>query len=972
MMFSALTVPLVGRQRELHTIAAALRDRALHDTNLITLVGDAGIGKTRILAETARLAEQAGRRVLWSQIIEDPATPPYFGWTQLLRGCVQPLRDGDRPGGRPERGFRDLASILPELRHSRDEPGSANVVDGITAQFRLHDSVSRFLIELGREQPLVILFDNLHLADASSLRLLEHFCQQINTVPVLVIAAYRGGDVDEAHALHASIGRLSRRTGFTELPLDGLTRDESAVLLHAYLDEAPSSQLVDQVFEQSDGNPLFVSEIGRVLSRRADGPSTGSAQRFQVPLTLREVINARFRSLPATTLELLTIASVLGRDFDVVAVSALSDRETTTALGVLGPALSTGIVIELSNRSFRFHHATFREVLYSRLAVDRRIELHLKAAEFLESRPAGDDDALLSRIAHHYSEAAQPASADKAVTACCRAAEQAFANRAYREAAALYDRALQAFQLNTAPDAELRFHILFELGRSQFYAAQYATASNTMLRAAIHACRHRWWHRYAKATLEFQDIIRWIGVGHVAAVSLHEQAIAHIEGDASLTARLTASLAHAHHQRGQRDEAERKLHESIAMARRSGDASALLFCLRLAQFILIDWERADRQLDVHREAVELATEMGDLDLVLDIKALTMLPLAKLGEVAAIERLLAELETLAAGLRHPHISNMLVGYRTALAILRGDWSSAIRSAHEGVRQVSLQGVVGLEGRLGFQMFAIYKARGELDQVGAFLERILASTDNANLWLPGLILLHCELGQFDLARAALERLGPITGLPRDDLQIISLVYLAEACRQLQDRARIAELYDCLYPIRERTAELPVAVMLGAISGYLAVLAVALHRPQQARELFDHALEFNRRIGAAPELARCCVEYAAFLSRSKCDADRRRVRRLIAEATPVARRLELKPVLSRIEALHSLGGLDQLTRREIDILVRIAAGASNKKIAADLDISHSTVATHVRNILSKTGATNRTEAVRFARRAGVLSAP
>jgi DNA-binding CsgD family transcriptional regulator len=387
---------------------------------------------------------------------------------------------------------------------------------------------------------------------------------------------------------------------------------------------------------------------------------------------------------------------------------------------------------------------------------------------------------------------------------------------------------------------------------------------------------------------------------------------------------------------------------------------------------LIDWETADTQLVFHSEAVALAIEVGDPDLVVDTKSMILASLAKLGEITEIEVLLGELEALAAGLRRPHISNVLIGYRTALAILRGDWQNAIRHAHESVRQASLQGVVGLEGRLGFQMFAIYKARGELGRVGASLQRILTSGDNSKLWLPGLILLHCELGQYDQARAALERLGPISALPQDDLQIISLVYLAEACRQLQDRCRIAEIYDRLYPNRERMVNLPVAVMLGAISGYLAILAAVLHKPQQARELFEHAMEFNRRIGAAPELARCCVEYAAFLTRSEYDADRRRVRSLLAEATPIAKSLELRPVLAGIDDLQSLSGPDQLTRREIDILTRIAAGASNKKIAADLGISHSTVATHVRSILAKSGATNRTEAVRFARRAGLLSAP
>ncbi len=962
-----MSSPFIGRAQDLEAVRGTLPGSASAQGHIVAVSGGPGIGKTRFLAEIGRMAEARGLGVLWSQAIEDPAVPPYFAWLLLLRGALQRCSD-EALAADAGSGAADLADLVPELRDRLKLPDAPVAPDPAVSRLQLFDAVTRFLLAAAQRQPLVLLFDNLHLADRSSIEMLEYYCHHITGSSVTVICAYRDEEQDEA--LQAALIRLSRSAGFVRIALPGLTRDEVAMLLQARAGRPAAAAVVDAVFEQSDGNPLFVSEVGDELARRAQTAAFhGVGARFKVPDSLHTVITTRLASLPGATCRLLGTAAVLGRDFDIEALAALENTTAGEVLRSLEPAEAAGIVEALGTGRLRFRHALFREVPYAGHGSGRRTELHRRAAEHIERRFADDLENQLPQLAWHCFQAAPAGLAAKAVDYCTRAGDGAAAHRAFREAASLYEQALKAAALCAEPDREKEFTLFMALGQAQVRAGQLIAGSETLMKAAVLAHHRKWWLRLAEAIIAFHRVRVLTNVRHIASSPLLQSAIEHAApASEELRARLHAALVIERHLSGQGEESIALFREGIALARRCADPVVLVQCLQGLTY-LVEVPPPERAA-ILREAIELARGTARPEVLLDAMVYLPYVLCEMGEIDEVRQLLPELGELVRKQRHPHYRNVSLGYETALAILEGNWGEAMRKALESVRQAPLQGVVGLEGRFGLQMFAIQRARGALGEVAPLAGRLIGDLGDSKVWRPGQVLLLCELGQLQQARAALARLRSVDSLPKDDMYLLSLVYLAEACVRLQDRARCRELFERLLPSRGWNVSLGAALMLGAASGFLAPLAVVLGRYAEARKLFEEALVMNARMGARPALARNCVDYAGLLQRTGREADKAHARQLLGQARSIAEALELKPVQAMIEVLEQDAAGGFLTARELDVLRLVAGGASNKKISRELHISHSTVTTHVRNILRKIGASNRTEAAEYARRSGLLT--
>jgi DNA-binding CsgD family transcriptional regulator len=965
--------PFVGRAAELDALGRSMSGARSGTGRIIAVAGDAGVGKSRLLAEVAAAASARGHRVLWSQMLEEPGARPYFPWLLALRSCFQQSDDADliREIGS---GGSDLADIVPELRDRLAFDRNPRSPDGRAARYRLFDSVARYLLAVASDRALVLLLDNLHSADRSSLSLLEYFCQQIANSPILVVVAYRDSELGRGHPLRTTLNTLSRTAGFQPMSLAGLSCEEIAQLLHTHAGYSLPPPFVDAVYKKSDGNPLFVTEVGRLLMRLApDVQMTGAGFPFKVPDTLREVIVARLEALPDATCELLGLAAVLGREFELRVLAELARIRVERAARILQFAESAGIIRLCGLGRYMFNHALFREALYAEHSTVARVKLHRRAGEQIEIRHVDDLESHISELAYHFFEAAQVGGSAKAVQYCRRAGDAAMSQRAYGDAVSLFDRALQAAEVESRPAPDQRFDLLRALGQAQYQAGQLNAATQTLLKAAIVAYRKRWWERLADTLFLFQLVCQQSGYRHVASIPLHEAVLENFgDTDEGLRARVLASLAKACRTAGQPERAVDLFQQSIAIARRSGDSGLLLDCLKKGNWTVgRDPATVRAGLEISREGLALARSLGHVDATLDCIVDIVFQLCDLGEIDDVQHQLAELRQLANCERQPHFANLLNGFEAAVAILRGHWHDALEYAREGIRQLPLQGVFGLRGRFGFQIFAIRKAQGTLGQLREVADRIIAASaiGNSQLWLPGQILLHCELEQPKHARQVFRQLGDLESLPRDDLYEVALVYLAEASAMLRDRARSAVLYELLLPYRGLNVTLPGTVMLGAASGYLAKLAVVVHRFDEAATLFEEALILNTSMEANPALASAQVDYARMLLMGRREQDNARARELLASAQNISMQHGLRPLLKAIEVLSTLAGSGALTSRETDVLKLISTGYPNGRISQRLHISHSTVATHIRNIFRKTGVTNRTQAADFARRSGLL---
>jgi predicted ATPase/DNA-binding winged helix-turn-helix (wHTH) protein len=448
-----------GRDEELAAMDRAWQHARTGNRQVLLVAGEAGIGKTRIIGEFARRCLSASTTLVGH--CDEEALTPYQPFvealTQLLDGftdaeLAQQMRDGDLT---PE-----VARLVPNLTARVPELDRGAVVDPESERFRLFQAVDRLFSRASKRTPLLILLDDLHWADKSSMLLLRHLARGAPSTAMFLIGTYRGDGVERT-ALGALLADLQRDQGAERLALRGLTVEDAERLVEAITGRRPARAFMKALTSETSGNPFFIREVVQHLKDageldQVDGtkPALPAARAF-LPESVKEVINQRLVRLTDQCNRVLSLASVLGREFrlDVLArVGAFNEDELLDALEA---AQAAGLIVEehgVEGR-FSFSHALIREVLYEKLSETRRIRLHSRIAEVLEgSSPA--DGLPLADLAYHFVQAASLNGYERAVDYATRAAREATQSLAHEEAAQFYEMALQALA-HRAPAREI-------------------------------------------------------------------------------------------------------------------------------------------------------------------------------------------------------------------------------------------------------------------------------------------------------------------------------------------------------------------------------------------------------------------------------------------------------------------------------------------------------------------------------------
>ncbi len=299
----------------------------------------------------------------------------------------------------------DVTQLVPELRVRLGHKRSPSTGSGEAARFRLFDSVTHFLKAVAGDAPVVIVLDDLHWADTSSLLLLQFIAQHARDVPLLILGTYRDVEVGDAHPLSDTLGELTRHHGSMRVVLGGLTHDETREVITSVVGTALPARIVDVVQHETEGNPFFVTEIARFLN--AERELTRSAAlgglHFHVPETVKDVIGQRLRRLPKDCQEVLSIASVLGREFSLRTLAAVSEQPVEAILEQLDDAVQARLIDAGATLStFRFHHALVQDTIYNMLPPSQRTRLHWRAGQALETLTAPDADPPLDELSYHY------------------------------------------------------------------------------------------------------------------------------------------------------------------------------------------------------------------------------------------------------------------------------------------------------------------------------------------------------------------------------------------------------------------------------------------------------------------------------------------------------------------------------------------------------------------------------------------
>jgi tetratricopeptide (TPR) repeat protein len=886
----------VGRDGELALLLSGLDDVRAGRARFFALVGDAGIGKTRTVEQFLARAGVPDERVLWGRCPEHHGLPALWPWTQAIGRYVERC-EADALARVLGRTATDLGALVPAIgeRLGRVDPPAP--ADPTQARFRVFDGVATFLRRTAESEPIVVVLDDLHWADEGSILLLTFLAPELRRSRVLLLATYRDREMQRLPRLLADVVRVSER-----VPLRGLRVEEVADFVREHTDAVPRNALVAELHRVSRGNPFFLTELVRMLQASGRLEHEDGELGPGLPDEVRQVIHRNLAPLAAADRELLTTAAVIGYEFDVARLRAVSGLDPENLLERLQQAAETGVLDEIPGASgrFRFVHMLVRDAAYADLPALERARVHQRVGLALETLYEGARDVPCAELARHFVHAAVLGDATKALTYSTRAGEQALARLAYEEAAGHFEVALKVARLGR-PDEARDLALRMLLGQAQSYAGDHPHARATFERAAERARALGDVQTFAQAALGFGFATPGIGAVYPTLVALLEEALRVLgEGDSPLRAAVLGSLASALY--FSRDEARRDAlsDEAVAMARRVGDPRTLARTLVQRHHVLWGPAPVSDRLALCAEIIPLATACGDRRVALHGRLWRIIDLLEAGDLEALD---LELETFARESAHARIPlyRWFAGVASAMrALLGGRLADSERLAadaatlwHEGPLSLAAQ-------THALQRFMVAM---EADRLGELTDLFAAfARDYPSIvgWPSGLALIHARNGRADEARALLHAFtGPtLAGLPRDAIVLSALVTFAQVAHALQDAAAAAALHAALVPYADRHVVVGFgAGTWGACTRYLGLLAATLGRLDEAAGRLENALAANTRLGARPLVAATQCDYAAVLLQRH---ERARAHVLLEDARRTAEELGLVALLAQIAAV------------------------------------------------------------------------
>ena len=367
----------VGRIDEMSRLTSILEDVISGEGRMVMLVGEPGIGKTRTTEEFTKIAEAKDVEVLWGRCYEGEGAPLYWPWVQVIREYLD-NHDADEVWAFMKSGAAAIAEMVPRVaEHLGELPELRPLEDPVSARFRMFDSTTSFLKNATITHPLVIVLDDLHWADGPTLLLVEFLAHQLSKMKLLIVGTYRDSEVRRTHPLQQTLGDLTRERLFEKVLLRGLESDAVRDYVLESSGATEADELSEQVFSQSEGNPLFMIETVRLLIDERvlalDRPAAKSAERaVHIPEGIRDVLGRRLSSLSDDCNRVLTAASVVGREFSIGILGALfEDMNEDRLLQSLEEAMKIGVVEELRDAvdRYQFSHALIQQTLIEELSI---------------------------------------------------------------------------------------------------------------------------------------------------------------------------------------------------------------------------------------------------------------------------------------------------------------------------------------------------------------------------------------------------------------------------------------------------------------------------------------------------------------------------------------------------------------------------------------------------------------------------
>jgi len=905
---------LVGRGREMSELeqlwqAATGQPAGGTPGRIVLMVGDPGIGKTRLAAELARRVHAQGARVIAGRAPQETLVA-YQLFVEALRQYLLNVPIAELQATTREYGS-ELARLIPELRRRAPDLPMPSPAEPETDRYRLFEAVVGVLSSISARAPILLVLDDLQWADRPTLLLLRHLARASDPSRLLILGAYRATEAT-AESFGDALAELRRERLISEIEVGGLSELETGELVRVWTGEAPSHAFAHALHSETEGNPLFIEEIVRHLAEagvRASEAGARELQRFGLPENVKQVIARRLGRLSAQATEWLRVAAVIGRDFDATLHERVAALDEDEYLNALDEALSTGLVVEIgSDASYSFSHALIRETLYEGMSAARRARIHRRVGEALEAG-AGSDRNLVA-LAHHFTRAAGADDVDKAITYACRAGEWATRMLAHEEAGEQYTHALQVLD-RFKPDAlQRRCELLLLIGEARVRSGERVLALLAFAEAAELAESLGDNVSLARAAIgSSRRYIQQPGVVETEVIELLRRALAANEGEHSvIRVRLLARLCGALYYSPERSQMQALSDEAVALAQELDDPEAKAHACAAQRRTLWSPAKLQARVETSTEMLTCARKAGDLELELQAHAWLAVDLLESGDRDAVD---AQMDSFVAGaerLRQPLFTWQATVWDGMSALLAGDLGHAEDLAADALAIGA--GSVPVRDYHAVQILAIRREDGRMPELDGGIRRLAESYAARPVWRAALAMVDWESGRAEDAQAHIDLLSDrhFADVPLDGDWLTTMTLAADVCAGLRDEATAPTIYEQLLPYAQANVVIGLgAACLGSVATFLGQLAAGIGRAREAAELFEQGLAANTALRAPVCVARTELEYARALGPGRRGQD------LVAAAERAAAHLGLDKLARDAQQLRSVwaGGKSRSSR-------------------------------------------------------------
>ena len=1003
---------LVGRDHDLGRLEALFGDAAAGAPRIVVVGGEAGIGKTRLLAEFGAAAARTGARVLVGGCLDlADGGPPFLPFVEAFRRLVRDTPPDRRPAVLGAPGL-ELARLIPDLTDAdRDEP-----VPSIE-QNRLFELVLSLVGRLGRQAPVVIVVEDAHWIDRASRDLVTFLARNLAAEPVLLALTWRTDFLPPDDPTAAWLAELLRQPRAVRLDLARLPRPAVARLVEAISGGRPADDLVERTFARSDGNPFFVEEL----------VAAASAGAAHAPPTIVDIIESRLTGLSETARVVLDALAVAARPIDEELLVEVLGRAAEEIRPALREAIDRHLAeVEPGGDSLRFRHALLQEVVERRLLPGERRDLHERFARAIAGRMDAERLAAgaIAALARHWDAADRP---DEAYAATIRAAQAAAAVAAHSQAHRLFERAIELAPRRTAPwPADERLDVLRLASDAADLAGGYPRATELM--------RHALELVDAGAEPALAGILHgrlgyllWVQGDGETALAEHREAV-RLVPEAPPTperARVLGAYGGALMGLGRFAESRAVCETAIQCAVSAGARSDESRARNMLGSDLVALGEVGAGLAELERSRELAKEAGPPELLIVVHHNFALNLAQAGR---LDEALAEVR---AGREAARRTGMERRFGMNLAALEADidfrtgrWDEALAAGLEGLAlDPAGRGTIYLQSVLG-RLAALRGAPAEAEAHFGHADELAAGEMDSDL---AAYLAHAraELALAEGRPADAQRWvetglaqvpDPADTITRPPLVVLGLRALADLAVDARAGRDEAAATAAAVDADRLAATLPAvrdAARTEVARTWLALADAERDRVHAAGSSAAWAA-LAERLAAVPEP--WLAAYARFReaeSELRALGKRGKAAGPLAEAHAIAARLGTAPLRREIEALarraripldvpapadspgaaegpedrgpaaapdsrepaavgpgRKSGRGPALSARELEVLRLVADGRTNGEIAEQLFITRKTAGVHVTHILDKLGVSNRVEAAMVAARAGLLS--